>query len=351
VLIADILPPGTSVCRVDFWSPNGSPDSVVAQARAWLDGPDDVDLVVATSGSTGQPKRVRVPRAAVLASVRASAARLGASGPWVLALPPSYVAGVQVVVRSLVAGHEPTLLERDGWPAGDGWFVSLVPTQLTRMLSSQADVEALRRAHTVLLGGGPIGASLRSRAEDAGVRVVATYGSAETAGGCVYDGMPLDGVAVALGESGRIRIAGPTLFTGYDGRPELTAEVLTGGWFLTSDAGRLDEDGRLVVIGRVDDVIVTGGLNVPGPAVAERLRGHAGVSAAEVLGVPDPEWGNRVVAFVVGAVELDDLRDWVSAAHPRAWAPRQLVRLDAIPLLDNGKPDRQALLALVEAAR
>ena len=94
-----MISPGTSVCRVDFWSPDATPVSVVAQARAWLDGPDDVDLVVATSGSTGQPKRVRVPRAAVLASVRASAARLGASGPWVLALPPSYVAGVQVVVR------------------------------------------------------------------------------------------------------------------------------------------------------------------------------------------------------------------------------------------------------------
>ncbi|WP_240044614.1 AMP-binding protein [Nocardioides albidus] len=334
---------------MDFWSPDGSPDSVVAQARAWLEGPDDVDLVVATSGSTGRPKRVRLARAAVLASVRASAARLGASGPWVLALPASYVAGVQVVVRSLCAGHEPTLLERDGWPVGDGWFVSLVPTQLTRMLSSPEDLAALRRARTVLLGGGPIGASLRSRATDAGVRVVATYGSAETAGGCVYDGMPLDGVAVALGEGGRIRIAGPTLFAGYDGRPDLTAEVLVDGWFHTSDAGRLDDDGRLVVIGRVDDVIVTGGLNVPGPAVAERLRLHPGVEAAEVLGVPDPEWGNRVVAFVVGGAGLDDLRDWVAEVHPRAWAPRQVVPLDAIPLLANGKPDRQALLALVEA--
>ncbi|MBM7518198.1 AMP-binding protein [Nocardioides nitrophenolicus] len=335
---------------MDFWSPDGSPDSVVAQARAWLDGPAEVDLVVATSGSTGEPKRVRLPRAALLASVRASAARLGASGPWVLALPPSYVAGAQVVLRSLVAGHEPTVLERDGWPAGEGWFVSLVPTQLTRMLGSPEDVAALRRAHTVLLGGGPIGASLRLRAAELGVRVVATYGSAETSGGCVYDGMPLDGVGVALGEGGRIRIAGPTLFTAYDGRPDLTAEVLVDGWFLTSDAGRFDEDGRLVVIGRVDDVIVTGGLNVPGPAVAERLRGHAGVGAAEVLGIADPEWGNRVVAFVVGGPDLDELREWVAAVHPRAWAPRQLVRLDAIPLLANGKPDRQALLRLAEQA-
>lgn len=329
------------------WAASGSADAVVARARAWLDGPEDVPLLVSTSGSTGVPKRVLLSRAAVLASIRASAARLGASGPWVLALPPSYVAGVQVVLRSLVAGHAPTVLERAGWPAGEGWFTSLVPTQLTRLLDSAEDVAALRRAHTVLLGGGPVGAGLRARAEAAGVHVVATYGSAETAGGCVYDGVPLDGVAVALGEGGRVRIAGPTLFSGYDGAPDLTAEVLVNGWFLTSDAGRIDEDGRLALIGRLDDVVVSGGLNVPGPAVAERLREHPAVVAAEVLGVPDPEWGNRVVAFVAlsSPVTTDVLRDWVAAAHPRAWAPRQVLVLDAIPLLANGKPDRQALRA------
>jgi O-succinylbenzoic acid--CoA ligase len=341
---------------VDFWAPGGSAAEVVGQARAWLDGPDDVPLLIATSGSTGTPKRVVLSRAAVLASVRASAARLGANGPWVLALPPTYVAGVQVIVRALVAGHDPVLLERDpstgsgrgGWPEGAGWFVSLVPTQLRRMLASPDDLAALRNAHTVLLGGGPIGEALRAQAAEAGVHVVATYGSAETAGGCVYDGLPLDGVAVALGEGGRVRIAGPTLFTRYDGQPDLTREVLVDGWFLTSDAGRIDEDGRLALIGRLDDVIVTGGLNVPGPAVAERLRSHPAIREAEVLGVPDAEWGNRVVAFVVPADAgiVDELRDWVAEEHPRAWAPRQWVVLDEIPLLPNGKPDRQALRAL-----
>lgn len=340
---------------MDDWTVRGEATEVVARVRDWLTGTGTGSeaLVVETSGSTGAPKRVRLTRDAVLASVRASAARLGATGPWVLALPPTYVAGIQVLARSLVAGHEPVLLDRDGWPEGDGWFVSLVPTQLSRMLDSAADTDVLRRAHTVLLGGGPIGRSLRERATRAGVRVVATYGSAETAGGCVYDGLPLDGVAVALGEGGRIRIAGPTLFSGYADRPDLTREVLVDGWFLTSDAGRVDEDGRLVVIGRLDDVVVTGGLNVPAPAVAERLREHPALAAAEVLGVPDPEWGNRVVAFVVprptAASDLETLRDWVAAEQPRAWAPRQVVVLDAIPLLPNGKPDRQALRALARA--
>jgi O-succinylbenzoic acid--CoA ligase len=332
-------------------TPHGEPAEVVEQLRGWLAGPGDVRLVVETSGSTGSPKRVALSREAVLASVAASARRLGATGPWVLALPPTYVAGVQVVVRSLVAGHEPVLLERAGWPAGEGWFVSLVPTQLGRLLDEDDALAALRRAHTVLLGGGPIDPALRERAAAAGVRIVATYGAAETAGGCVYDGLPLDGVAVAIGEGGRIRIAGPTLFEEYVDDPELTEQALIDGWYLTSDAGRIDEDGRLSVLGRVDDVVVSGGVNVPAPAVAARLREHPDIAAAEVLGVPDEEWGNRVVAFVVGGVTLGELRDWVAAKHPRPWAPRELVVVDEIPLLPNGKPDRQALLALAVAPR
>jgi len=339
----------------------GSPRDVVAVVRRWLEDPAPgaavPPVVVETSGSTGAPKRVVLRREAVLASVTASAARMGASGRWLLALPPTFVAGLQVVCRSLAAGHEPVVLDDHGTFAaaaaalGDGpRFVSVVPTQLHRLL--ETDAATLATFHTVLLGGGPIDPALRARAADAGVRVVATYGSAETAGGCVYDGLPLDGVAVAIGDAGRVRIAGPTLFDGYAGEPARTAEVLVDGWFLTSDAGRLDEDGRLQVLGRLDDVVVSGGVNVPGPAVAARLRQHPGVDAAEVLGVPDEEWGNRVVAFVVparpgaGAPALGELRDWVAEAHPRSWAPRQVVVLDDVPLLGNGKPDRLALREL-----
>ncbi len=338
---------------MSFWTPQDAAPEVVDQVRTWLDGPPGVRLVVRTSGSTGAAKEVVLDRSAVLASVAASTRRLGASGPWVLALPPTYVAGVQVIVRSLVAGHDPVWLERDGWPGGEGWFVSLVPTQLARIVADPAELAALSRAHTVLLGGGPVDQDVRRRAEDAGVRVVATYGAAETAGGCVYDGLPLDGVALAIGEGGRIRVAGPTLFEAYDGDPVLTAEALVDGWYLTSDAGRIDHDGRLVVLGRVDDVVVSGGLNVPGPAVAARLRRHPAVAAAEVLGVPDEEWGQRVVALVVAdtGLDLEEARDWVAAEHPRSWAPRQVVVVPEIPLLPNGKPDRQALLALVGAAR
>ncbi len=329
----------------------GPTRDVVAALAGWLAEPGEPEpLVVETSGSTGKPKRVVLSRRAVLASVAATERRLGGSGPWLLALPPSYVAGVQVVCRSLVAGHEPLLLEEVGsFAAGvdaGARFTSLVPTQLHRLLGEPAEVAALRSLDCVLLGGGPIDPALRARAEGEGVRVVATYGSAETAGGCVYDGYALDGVALAIGADGRIRIGGPTLFDGYDGHPALTAEALVDGWFLTSDAGSLDEDGRLQVLGRIDDVVISGGVNVPSPAVAARLREHPAVAEAEVVGVPDGEWGHRVVAFVVGDLDLDTAREWVAERHPRSWAPRDLVVLDALPLLANGKVDRMTLQEL-----
>ncbi len=316
----------------------GEPADVVATVRGWLEAEDPGPLVVETSGSTGRPKRVLLSRRAVLASVAATTRRLGSEGRWALRLPASYVAGLQVITRSLVAGHEPVL---DGW--GDATHTSLVPTQLHRMLDDPQDAQRVAAMEVVLLGGGPIDPPLRTRAEEAGVRVVATYGMAETCGGCVYDGYALDGVAVAVGTDGRVRIGGPVLFDGYDGDPALTDEVTEDGWFLTSDAGRLDDDGRLHVLGRIDDVVVSGGVNVPTPAVAARLREHPDVTDAAVVGVPDEEWGHRVVAFVVGSLDLADARAWVADEHPRSWAPRDLVVVDALPLLPNGKVDRLAV--------
>ena len=244
-------------------------------------------------------------------------------------------------------------------PVSKPAFISLVPTQLHRYLATADEAAALRRFHTVLLGGGPIDPALRARAEEQGIHVVATYGSSETSGGCVYDGYPLDGVDLAVdlaedlaeGEGGRIRISGPTLFDGYAGDPALTAASLKDGWFLTSDIGRLHDDGRLEVLGRVDDVVISGGVNVPTPAVARRLREHPDVEQAEVIGVPDPEWGHRVVAFVVGRIGRDEARDWVADELPRSWAPYEIFLTDEFPLLSNGKVDRQRLRGLFEEAQ
>ncbi len=329
-----------------FVAPGQEPARAVATLRGWLDADDPDPLLIETSGSSGAPKRVVLSRDAVVASARAAQRRLGEPGRWALTLPPSYVAGVQVIVRSLMSGHDPAL---QGW--GDAAYTSLVPTQLHRLLDEPGDVAALRAMTAVLLGGGAIDPALRRRAEEAGIRVVATYGSSETAGGCVYDGVALDGVAVALapssgGQGGRIRIAGPVLFDRYDGDPALTAESLVDGWFLTADAGRIDADGRLRVLGRLDDMVVSGGVNVPLAAVAARLREHPDVSAVEVLGIDDEEWGQRVVAYVVGPLDRKTARDWVGEAHSRAWAPQDVVVVGELPLLANGKVDRARLREL-----
>lgn len=330
----------------------GTPAEVLALLRAWNDARAEPEpLLVETSGSTGEPKGVVLSRSALRASAAATESRLGGPGQWLLNLPAGYVAGLQVLFRSVVAGTEPVVQDGDFVDAasamsGTRRHVSLVPTQLRRMLEVPAEVDALRTFDTVLVGGAAVPDDLRARAAAAGVRVVATYGMSETCGGCVYDGHPLDGVAVAIGPDGRIRLAGPVLFDGYDGRDDLTAEVLRDGWFHTQDVGRLDEDGRLQVLGRVDDVVISGGVNVPGPAVAARLRDHPAVVAAEVVGAADVEWGQRVVACVVGDLTLEEARDWVAAVHPRSWAPRELVRLEEIPVLPNGKVDRVRLQEL-----
>ena len=322
-------------------------------------------VVIMTSGSSGEPKLVQLSASALRASATATATRLGGPGRWLLALPATHVAGVQVIVRSLLGGHDPVHQDlRDGFrPAGFAAataelagarrrYTSLVPTQLVRLLDAGgAALEALRSYHAVLVGGAALDAGLHARALAAGVRVVTTYGMSETAGGCVYDGVPLDGVQVRLDADGGIRLGGPTLASGYLGRPEETARAFTDGWFRTGDHGRF-RDGRLEVLGRLDDMIITGGEKVAPAAVERILLTQPGVRAACVVGLPDPEWGQVVAAAVVvdpaaDAPDLDRLPDAVRAELGRAAAPRRLRTLPEIPLLGIGKPDRAAVAELL----
>ena len=329
----------------------GSAAEVLGLLQAWDTSPEGspgaAPLTVDTSGSTGEPKRVVLSRAAMRASADATHARLGGPGQWSLALPPTYVAGLQVLFRSVRAGTEPVvgddLSEALDRMDGSRRYVSVVPTQLRRCLDEPATAVALARLDAVLVGGASLDPRLRQEAEEAGVPVVTTYGMSETCGGCVYDGVPLDGVEVSTGDDGRVRIGGPVLFDGYEGRPDLTAEVLRDGRLVTQDLGRVEPDGRLRVLGRVDDVVVSGGVNVPASAVARRVREHPRVRAAEVVGVDDDTWGSAVVAVVVGEVDRQELRDWVAADVARSWAPQRVVRVDALPLLPNGKVDRLAV--------
>jgi O-succinylbenzoic acid--CoA ligase len=330
---------------------SGTAEEVLALLHEWDAALDPEPLVIATSGSTGEPKRVVLSRDAMRASALATQERLGGPGQWVLNLPPTYVAGVQVLYRSVVAGTEPVLFEESFESAREQLtgrsYVSLVTTQLLRLLRDDGtwpERQALAAFDAVLIGGGPLDPGVRREAEAQGIRIVQTYGMSETCGGCVYDGRPLDGVEVRI-DDGEVLLRGPMLFDGYEGERERTARAMRDGWFRTDDLGRLDDDGRLWITGRADDVIISGGVKVPAGAVASALAADGAVVAVEVLGVPDPEWGERVVAFVAAndPLTLDGLRDLV---EPRAWAPRQLVLVKELPLLPNGKVDRMTLRAM-----
>ncbi|WP_324274494.1 AMP-binding enzyme [Blastococcus brunescens] len=295
-----------------------------------------------------------LPADAVLASATATSERLGGPGSWLLTLPASAIAGLQVLCRSVLAGIPPTLLGKSEpltaavrrMPAGRR-YTSLVPTQLRRHLDEEPD--ALRSFDAILVGGAATDPALLDRARAEGIAVVTTYGMTETAGGCVYDGQPLDGVRVRV-TGGGIELAGPTLALGYRLDPAGTETAFAGGWFRTRDAGALDADGRLTVVGRLDDVVISGGVNVAPASVEAALREHPSVVDAVVFGRPDPTWGQRVVAAVVPAAgatpDLPTLRAWVSARLGGPAAPRQLQVVDALPLLHTGKPDRRAVAAL-----
>jgi len=324
-------------------------------ARGTAGVADDVAVVVATSGSTGPPKGAELTAAALTASARASLARLGAvpGQRWLCCLPLHHISGLGVLVRSLLAGSAPVVRDRvdAGLLAADAGdpascsYVSLVPTQLRRLLDAGAP---LARFRAILLGGSAIPAGMLGEAAAAGARVVTSYGMTETCGGCVYDGEPLDGVRVAAGADGAIRIAGPVLFSGYRLAPELTSAVLRDGWFVTADLGDVGAGGRLVVRGRSDDVINTGGEKVVAGEVEQVLRGCPGVRDAVIVGIADPDWGERVTAVIIPADPaeppgLDELRAYITDRLPRHAAPHAAVFVSELPALRSGKPDRQRI--------
>jgi O-succinylbenzoic acid--CoA ligase len=355
--------------------------------------PASAAVVVATSGSTGRPKAVALSASALLASAEASARRLGGTGRWLLALPTQYIAGVNVAVRCLLAGFDPPTMPAGpftpssflaAWSAGrrpPPSYVSLVPTQLARLVAAACpgatpadgvDPAAMRDClasfAAILVGGAAPNPDVLAQARAVGARVVETYGSAETCGGVVYDGVALEGTGVRLlpGPSeGRIDLSGPTLALGYvtspaDPAPAPDAPGFLSGegtrWFRTNDLGTLDPDGRLAVIGRADDVLVTGGVKIAPAAVEHVLRTLPDVTDALVTGLSDPEWGTVLVALIVrkegtassaeprkeGTASSTALREEVTRRLGPAAAPRWFATVPTLPLLASGKPDRAA---------
>lgn len=288
------------------------------------------------------------------ASASSVAAALGVVADedhWLCCLPLHHIAGLAIVARSYFSETAMTVhrsfdVDAVGTSAGRCTLVSLVPTMMARLLEAQAPLRQFRR---ILLGGGPIPPSLLERADDSGIDVAATYGLTETGGGCVHDGRPLSGVHVSISDDGEILVRGDVLMSGYHGDLLASREAFTSaGWLRTGDLGKTDQDGCLEVIDRMKDVVVTGGVNVSPSAVEQVLVEHPTVSEVCVVGLPDAEWGERVVAFVVATSEselptLDELRSFGSERLTAPELPREVRSVPQLPRSAGGKVIRRRL--------
>lgn len=320
---------------------------------------EGIALVVGTSGSTGTPKGALLSPRNLVSSADATHRVLGGEGNWLLAMPAHHIAGVQVLIRSIIAGVEPLCLnlsagfsihafaraaeELASSTPGERRYTALTPMQLLKAMDSLDGIEALRSFHRILIGGAALRAETRRAAEELGIHLITTYGSSETSGGCVYDGRPLPGAQVRLDE-GRIVLGGPMVAQGYRNVPEAEA-FAQPGWFRTSDGGSFDHDGRLCVEGRLDAIIDTGGLKLHPEVVENVLLEHPGIETACVVGVPDPRRGEQVVAAYTGGASPDEVYEHC-AELPRWQMPRQVKKVASLPLTGPGKVDRQAVRQL-----
>ncbi|MHC2850549.1 o-succinylbenzoate---CoA ligase [Corynebacterium mucifaciens] len=327
---------------------------------------DDIALVVSTSGSTGTPKGAMLTPANLIASADATHQALGSEGQWLLAMPAAYIAGIQVLVRSMVAGVEPAFIDlshgfnvaefaaraHELAQTGERTYTALTPMQLAKATSTLQGIDALRTFDAVLVGGAATNPRLLESAAELRINVVTTYGSSETSGGCVYNGRPIAGARVKIVD-GRIHLGGPMVARGYRNVDSLPlADDLKDGWFRTSDAGSLD-DGVLTVLGRTDNVISSGGLKLHPEVLEAELLRIDGVTAATVIGKDDDRLGQRICAAYTGSATVPDILDALADAEDAGriahWQiPKELKVVAALPQLGPGKVDRAAVLELFD---
>jgi len=310
--------------------------------------PNDIAIVVATSGSTGLVKEVAFTRDALIASADASNSFIGATtgARWSLLIPVTHIAAVNVIVRSLQVGTLPIDLRNfDGeYPQVD--FTSIVPTQLFRALNSDDRLlRHLQSAKAILVGGAALSHSLRSQAEALGIHIIETYGMTETCGGCIYDGRGLDGVEFAITDRGVIKIRGSVPAASYLNSAEhFGAE---GGWFITNDLGAI-EDGVLRILGRADDVIISGGENLSLTGIEATLSVRYPDLECSAFAVSDPQWGQALHLAIVGDANQTEISHYLEAALGGIAKPKGIHSVDSLPLLGIGKVDRLALAKMVE---
>ena len=301
----------------------------------------DNSLLVATSGSTGNPKEIAITSSALLASATASNKFLRASkgNIWSLLLPLTHIAGINVLVRAMQLESTPLDLRNHvgAYPHAD--FTAIVPTQLFNALNENSELlKHLQGAKAVLVGGASLSPELRAQGIAAGINIVMTYGMSETSGGCIYDGVALDGVAFEITSDGRIKISGPVL-----------AEVeRENNWFVTNDLGKI-VDGKLQIIGRTDDVIISGGENISLKAIEEQINREFPDLLVAAFSTPDNKWGQALHIAVQSQDE--NIKSEISEALIKSIGnhakPKSVLLLDKLPQIGVGKVDRIALAKLV----
>ena len=312
--------------------------------------PPRISVVVKTTGSSGVAKEVGLSSGALLASAKASHKYLGAEfgNTWSLLLPLTHIAGVNVLIRSLELGTEPLDLRNyEGeYPHAD--FTAIVPTQLFRALNGDDKLlRHLQAAKAVLVGGAALTSELHLQAEAAHIHVVTSYGSSETAGGCVYNGIPLEGVDIAITSENKVAIRGAVLATTYLGAETLWETNFEDGWYVTSDSGRI-ENGKLIVEGRIDDVIISGGENISLSAIEGSLHAHYPHKSFAAFSVKDPQWGDALHIAVAGDgfPTENELNEYLTEKFGTQSKPKGYLYLPELPLMGIGKVDRKKLQEL-----
>lgn len=309
-----------------------------------------ISIVVKTTGSSGIAKEVGISSAALLASAKASLKFLGAEygHTWSLLLPLTHIAGISVLIRSLELGTEPIDLRNyEGeYPHAD--FTAIVPTQLFRALNGDDRLlRHLQSAKAVLIGGAALSPELHMQAESAHINVITSYGSSETTGGCVYNGVPLAGVQVKITPEQKIAITGPVLATTYLGAQTLWETHLQDGWFITNDTGRFENE-KLVVEGRTDDVIISGGENISLSAVESSLHAHFPHKTFAAFAIKNSQWGDALHVAVAGAgfPSENEMNEYLYEQFGAVGKPKGYLYLPELPLIGIGKVDRKKLQEL-----
>jgi O-succinylbenzoic acid--CoA ligase len=299
----------------------------------------NIALVISTSGSTAESKLVAISDAALIASTNASHKYLGAvpGDSWSLLLPTTHIAGLNVLIRATALGSR-VIDNRNAINYVDADFISIVPTQLYKALTSDAKLlEHLTAAEAVLVGGGPVSDKLKKEAANKHVKIVTTYGMTEMSGGCVYNQKPLDGVEVKLTSEGLIKLTGPMIASGYlSAEGELTS-VGADGWFESTDIGEVSA-GFLKVNGRSDEVIISGGENISLILVEEKIRELIPNQEIIAFALPDEVWGEKLCVGSTSNLSIEEIKKSIGSLL----SPKEVFLFEQIPTTSIGKPDRRA---------